>query len=245
MCYEASLTKSAKQLEKATQVKFREDVDYVPYFHASSYNFPNLYTVSNDQESKTSSIQAMEWGMVAPWGQNDIENYRKKHKNWNAKGETLLDLPTYAEAARSRRCLILADGFIEPHYPGNQFKGPVVPKYCYLPGNALFYFAGLYNEDGHGGYNCSIITVEANPFFAAIHNKKRRMPLVLSEDFKSAWLDTSLNDDAILEIVYTGATKEEFQAHSIQNFYKRDFDTNTAEFLQPVSDPEGVQGSLF
>ncbi len=106
MCYELSLTKSAKQLEKAIQVKFREGIDYVPYYHASSSNFPTLYTISTTQEAKTSHIKAMEWGMVASWGQHDIENYCKKHKNWNAEGETMLDLPTYTEAARTRRCLI-------------------------------------------------------------------------------------------------------------------------------------------
>ena len=141
--------------------------------------------------------------------------------------------------------LDLADGFIEPHYPGNRFKGAAVPKYCYLPGGSLFYVAGLFNEDGHGGYNCSMVTVDATPFFASINNKKRRMPLVLGKDFKSAWLDTSLNDEAILEIVYKGVTKEEFQAHSIQKFYKGDFDTNTPEFLKAIADPTGLQGCLF
>ncbi|MDN3594383.1 SOS response-associated peptidase [Zunongwangia endophytica] len=242
MCYETSLTKSAKQIEKRTGARFIDQVDYRPYYHASSFNFPSLYGITDDYKK---TITTMEWGMIAPWGTNDIENYRKKNKNWNAKGETMLDLPTFSQAARSRRCLILADGFIEPHYPGNQFRGPVVPKYCYLPNKKLFCFAGLYNEADNGQLNCSIVTVDANPFFAALHNKKRRMPLVLDEAFTSTWLDSSMNDDEIMELVYTGSTKEAFEAHSIKNFYKRDFDTNTAEFLEPISDPEGVQGSLF
>ena len=245
MCYETSLTKSAKELEQKTKAKISEEIIYTPYYHAASYNYPKLYTIDGREKEDTKLISAMEWGLIASWAKNDVENYRKKHKNWNAKGETMLDLPTFSEAARSRRCLILADGFVEPHYPGNQFRGPVVPKYCYLPGKKLFYLAGLYNEDGQGGYNCSIVTVDANPFFAAIHNKKRRMPLVLDKGLLDSWLDPELNDDSILELVYTGTTKEEFEAHSIKNFYKRDFDTNTPEFLEAVADPEGVQGSLF
>ncbi len=242
MCYETSLTKSEKQIEKATGAKFNIQLEYKPYYHVSGFVHPNLYCIPQEDPSQ---IYPMEWGLIAPWGENNVTGFRKKYNTLNARGETMLTSNTYKSPARKRRCLILADGFFEPHYPNDKFKSGAVPKYCYLPDRKLFTFAGIYNEYGSDYWNVSLVTTEANDFFAHIHNKKKRMPLVLDPDFEGEWLREDLNDDGILELVNHGFIKEDFKAHSVENFYKRDFNTNTPEFLQPVDDQEGEQGSLF
>lgn len=89
---------------------------------------------------------------------------------------------SYKEPILKRRCLILADGFFEPHYPNDNFKAK--PKYCYLEGRKLFTFAEVYYLYSPDYYSVSLITTEANPFFEEVHNKKKRMPLVLDASYE-------------------------------------------------------------
>ena len=170
--------------------------------------------------------------LVAPWGK-DILKFRKKYNTLNAKAETLLTSNMYSEPTRERRCLILADGFFEPHY--EKLSGPSQPYYCYLEERKLFSFAGIYNTYDHHFYTCSLITIEADNFFAEIHNKKKRMPLVLDPNFEGEWLNPDLKDNEIQEVLATGLMRESFKAHQVtRDLYKRGIDTNTLEILKEV-----------
>ena len=242
MCYETSLTKKIAAIEKHTGAEMLYVETYEPYYHVSGFVHPNLYCIPLEDPAH---IYPMEWGLIAPWGENDIISFRRKYNTLNAKGETLLKSNTYKDPARKRRCLILADGFFEPHYPNDNFKGGAVPKYCYLENRKLFTFAGIYNEFDSDYWSVSLVTTEANDFFEKVHNKKKRMPLVLDPTFEGEWLREDLADKDILELVNHGFIKEDFKAHSVANIYKRDINTNTPEFLQPVDDGAGEQGKLF
>ena len=74
-------------------------------------------------------------------------------------------------------------------------KGKKNKKYelC-LPKEELFAFAGLYShwvdtETGEIKNTYAILTTEANPLLAEIHNHKKRMPVVLKREEKSKWLN--------------------------------------------------------
>lgn len=99
----------------------------------------------------------------------------------------------------------------------------------------LFSFLGIYNTIDRDFYTCSIITSEANDFFAEVHNKKKRMPLVLEPNFEGEWLNPNLNDNGIQEILDTGFMRELFKAHQVtRDLYKRGINTNTPEILEKV-----------
>jgi len=99
----------------------------------------------------------------------------------------------------------------------------------------LFSFAGIYNTIDRDFYTCSIITSEANDFFAEVHNKKKGMPLVLEPNFEGEWLNPNLNDNGIQEILDTGFMREPFKAHPVtKDLYKRGIDTNTPKILENV-----------
>ena len=243
MCYETSLTKKLNEIEKHTGAEMLYAEVYEPYYHLSGFTHPNLFCIPIEDPSQ---IYPMEWGLIAPWGEEDIVAFRGKYNTLNAKGETLLKSNTYKVPARERRCLILADGFFEPHYPNNNFKGGAVPKYCYLENRKLFTFAGIYNEFDDKYWSVSLVTTEANNFFEKVHNKKKRMPLVLDPSFEGEWLREDLTDKGILELVKHGFIKDDFKAHTVANIYKREINSNTPEILKPVDDNrEGEQGSLF
>jgi putative SOS response-associated peptidase YedK len=73
-------------------------------------------------------------------------------------------------------------------------KGKVKQKYelC-LPNEELFAFAGLYSNSveintGEIKNTHTILTTEASPLLAEIHNHKKRMPVVLKREDESKWL---------------------------------------------------------
>ena len=109
-------------------------------------------------------------------------DYKKKSNTLNARSESIFEKPSYKESAHEKRCLILADGFYEPHHE----NGKAIPYFCFQPSKEypegdLFLFAGLYNELDDSSLTTTILTTEANNFFAEVHNKKKRMPLILDE----------------------------------------------------------------
>lgn len=240
MCYETSLTKSEPQIEKTYQVSMKVPLLYEPYYHMPAYLYPNLFCIP--MESPT-EIFPMEWGFIPKWAENDIEKFRKsKYTTWNAKGETVLSSKMYGDAARNRRCLILADGFFEPHYEKN-IKG-AIPTYCHLKDRELFAFAGIYNEVKPNYWNVSLITTKANTQFQDIHNKKknpeeRRMPLVLDRSMEWEWLFPDLKEKDIEELIATGFTRETIHSKFVtQDLYKSGIpneELNNPEVLKEVN----------
>lgn len=228
MCYETSLNKKLKALEKTFDAKMKEPDKFKPYYHKSGFAHPDLYCIPLDEPS---SIQPMEWGLVAPWGSNDLKSFRKKYNTLNAKSETVLKSNMYKEAARERRCLIIVDGFFEPHHV-NKIS---VPYYCYLKDQKVFTIAGIYNESEKDKRTVSLLTTEANEFFAEVHNNKKRMPLAIDKDFEGSWLDPELKEEDLKELMHSCFMKESFEAHPIsRDLYKRGIDTNNAEILEKV-----------
>lgn len=240
MCYETSLSKPRKKVEERFGAKMKVPLLFEPYYHRSSYTFPNLYCIP--QEDPT-GIKPMEWGLVPYWVK-DLEKHRNsKYKNWNAKKENVLSSKSFSQSIHNQRCLIIADGFFEPHYESG-IKG-AIPKFCYLENRKLFTFAGIYTEFELNYLTVSLITTEANDFFAEIHNKKKRMPLVLDEDLEGEWLNPNLKEKNIEDILDNGFTKEKFYAYSVRrDFYTTDEDLNSPKTLEEV---EGAseQKTLF
>jgi len=235
MCYETTLSKKQKQIEEHYNVNFAISEEYEPYFHRTGFTHPNLQIIKMDEPEK---VYPASWGLIPEWGLNDVDAFRKKYNTLNAKSETLLTSGTYKNSARETRCLILADGFFEPHKEGKTS----IPNFCFIPsskyndGRDLFVFAGIYSEMDEELFSCSIITTDANDFFAEIHNVKKRMPLALDEGLVNEWFNNSLKDSDIKELMKNGFTHKEFNAHPVsRDLYKRGIDTNTPNILEPIS----------
>jgi putative SOS response-associated peptidase YedK len=111
----------------------------------------------------------------------------------NARGETLLEKPSFRNLVGKNRCLILADGFYEWHSPSGDFSGksPKTPYHFRLPGGEPFAFAGLFDRWNHPGTGEVLETVTlvnhaAPPWMAWCHH---RAPIVLDEANCQRWLD--------------------------------------------------------
>jgi putative SOS response-associated peptidase YedK len=102
----------------------------------------------------------------------------------NARAETLAAKPAFAEACRSRRCLIPATGFYEWT---KDAEGRRLPWYFHRRDGAPIAFAGVWQAASAKveAESCAIVTTAANSFTGAIHH---RMPLILEQADWPLWL---------------------------------------------------------
>ncbi len=124
------------------------------------------------------------WGLIPFWAKDP----KIGNRMINARSETLAEKPSFKNAYKRRRCLILADGFYEwQRRPGSKTK---VPYYIRLESGEPFAFAGLWEEwhspDGSEIKSCTIITTEPNSLVARVHN---RMPVIMAPAGYEDWLD--------------------------------------------------------
>ena len=154
---------------------------------APGSNFPPRYNIAPTQNSfvvrlseGTRDLSEMRWGLIPGWAKDASIGARMI----NAKSETCAEKPAFRQAFKSRRCLVVADGFYE-------WPTRLTPRFITLKENAPFAFAGLWEswrpKDGGGKRieSFTILTTEPNAFMAPIHN---RMPVMLSPIQWPVWL---------------------------------------------------------
>ncbi len=121
------------------------------------------------------------WGLIPAWARDPSLG----HKLINARAETIATKPSFRDAFKKRRCLIIADGFYE------WSKGDKKTPYHFsLKSGASFCFAGLYeawlSPEKKTIKTCAIITTDANVLLKQIHD---RMPVIVPKDKEALWLD--------------------------------------------------------
>lgn len=147
-------------------------------------------------------IGTLRWGLVPYWAHDPAIGNRLI----NARAESVADKPAFRDAFRSRRCLVLADGFYEWQRtaPGK----PKIPVFVRLPDGRPFAFAGLWERwrppGGEPLYTCTIITTDAAPAVRPVHD---RMPVILPPDRRRQWLDHDAKAADLLALLhpYAGA----------------------------------------
>jgi putative SOS response-associated peptidase YedK len=140
----------------------------------------------------------LRWGLVpGKWATES-----KGRPLINARAETLLKQPAFAESFRERRCLIPADGF----YEWRADERGKVPLWFHRPDDELFAFAGIWAEykprGGEPIHSCAIVTCAPNELMRPIHD---RMPVVLDPAVEAAWLDPDAEAGDLLELLVPAA----------------------------------------
>lgn len=148
----------------------------------------DIVTIRNDGGAQMS---LMRWGLIPAWAKDETIGSRMI----NARAETLAEKPSFRNLLRSRRCLVVADGFYEWQGEGKH----KTPMYITLQDDQPFAFAGLWDlwksPEGYQVQSCTIVTTEPNELMASIHN---RMPAILRPKSYEDWLNPQLRDDHVL-----------------------------------------------
>lgn len=159
-------------------------VSQVPEMDAS-YNIAPTQSIAAVRvgPARGREIALLRWGLIPSWTKDPWIGNRMI----NARVETVAEKPSFREAFRKRRCLILADGF----YEWRKNHDGKTPYYISLASGEPFAFAGLWenwcdrNSD-ESLQSAAIITTAANDFMSQLHD---RMPVVLQRDAADRWLD--------------------------------------------------------
>ncbi len=148
------------------------------------YNIAPTQDIAAIRNSKDGGREfaLLRWGLVPFWAKDPSIGNRMI----NARAETVAEKPSYRNAYKHRRCLVLADGFYE-WQRGGDVK---VPYFISLASGEPFALAGIWEnwtdkETGEALQTTSLITTDANDFMAPLHH---RMPVILEARTATEWL---------------------------------------------------------
>ena len=148
------------------------------------YNIaPTQYVAAiRNAEGDGRELVELRWGLVPFWAKDPSIGNRMI----NARAETVAEKPSFRNAYRKRRCLVLADGFYEWHREGDV----KLPYFISLASGEPFAFAGLWEswesrESDESLQTATIVTTAADEYLSRLHH---RMPVVLEPDRAGRWL---------------------------------------------------------
>ncbi len=238
MCYHTALVADAPALEARFGAVMPASVGFTPAYHINAYAFPPYPMLTHQAPGQ---FKAIRWGLIPHWVKSKADADKLRAQTINARSETIYDKPAYRQAAkRAQRCLIPVTGFFEWHTDERKQKYPF-----YLSTNqAITSIAGLWDEwsdpeTGEVLTTFSLLTTEANPLLAVVHNEKKRMPCVLTPDAEQAWLHDDLTERDALALLTTAYPANQMHSYPIsKRITSRTEESNVPEVLAPFTYPE-------
>ncbi len=172
----------------------------MPFAYGPAYNIGPGSKVPVITLEKPHEVQLFVFGLTPFWASKRMyffnaraEGDHNKDNDPTFRGAMgIINKPAFRKPIRSKRCLIIADAFIE----GSKDKKLDEPHLVHLgKGERPFAFAGIYDEwvDKESGElvsSCAIITTVANDLLSLIPH--HRSPVILSRKDEKRWLDPDL-----------------------------------------------------
>ncbi|NVK03272.1 MAG: SOS response-associated peptidase [Flavobacteriia bacterium] len=183
---------------KAVEKRFNAEVSQPELWRVNTNVGPGTKApvVTNDAPNE---IQHFQFGFTPHWAKKPMyvfnaraEGDHNKDNNpqyTGAKG--IIQKPMFRNSIRDRRCLVIADAFIE----GPEKEKLSKPYVVYLRERRPFAFAGVWDEwvntdTGEMLRSFAILTTVSNPLLQKIGH--HRSPVILSPDQETDWISSSL-----------------------------------------------------
>lgn len=233
MCSRYVIISQAKEIEKKFGVKVKTQID--KNYNISAGQLAPVIASDNLEET-----QMMYFGFTPKWSKkrtyvinarSEGDHNKENLTNYNgAKG--IINKPFFRSSIRNKRCLVIADAFIE----GTTKEKIDKPHLVYLRDKKRpFAFAGIYDEwikedDGEIFKSFAIITCPPNKLLQAIPH--HRMPVIIKEENYSRYLnlESDLSDITSLLAPFD-STK--MNAYPISSAIKR-VNSNNKDLLKPI-----------
>lgn len=184
MCFFYGIPKDKVKVQNHFSAKYDPIADTIQTGEVNGFARPFIPVITDEYPGK---ILLGQWPLTPEAGFSDPAGYFKKVNTLNARIETVENKPSYKDYT-DNRCLILAECFYEWKHEtvnGKLFK---LKHEITMASGEPFAMAGIYNLMGDVP-TCTILTTEANPLMAEIHNTKKRMPVILSPQEERLWLE--------------------------------------------------------
>lgn len=201
MCGRYVTVSSVKGIEKRFNVRVPEDVENQLTPNANVSHGELAPVIASDAPDE---VQRLQFGFTPRWAKKQFYTINARsegdHNSANDPRYTgamgILQKPMFRQSIRDRRCLVIADAFIE----GPEREKLAKPYVVYpRSGERPMALAGIWDEwtdplTGDCVRSFAILTTVANSLLKAIGH--HRSPVVLSPDAERAWVDvnTPLHD---------------------------------------------------
>lgn len=231
MCFTINVNIVREEMERRFKANLIDWEEYRPSYYYSAFSFPKIPVIPAEC---TDEIHQYFWGLIPSWSKDKEFASSIRTKTGNAKAETLTQKPSFREPVQSKRCLVITRGFFEWQKRNNES----IPYYIFLNDKSIFSLAGLYDlwknpVSGEIIRTFSIITTKANPLLEKIHNTKKRMPVILTKENESKWLDMEQPVSNALKLLKPYEYGN-LQAHTISKLIsKRNVEKNVPELVKP------------
>jgi putative SOS response-associated peptidase YedK len=182
MCGRFTLRSSGEAV--ADTFDLAEVPDLLPRFNIAPSQ--PVAVVRQEPGAEGRELAFLRWGLIPAWADDPAIGNR----HINARSETAATKPFFRSAFRSRRCLVIADGFYEWQKASRRKQ----PYFVGLKRDLPFGLAGLWerwDKDGEPVESCTILTTEANELMRPIHE---RMPVIVPPKKYDLWLDPRCED---------------------------------------------------
>jgi putative SOS response-associated peptidase YedK len=186
MCGRYTITSNLRVIQERFDLA-KQEIDELIQSFAPNYNVAPTHLVpAIIQDDRSRKLTLLRWGLIPSWAKDAKIGF----STINARSEDIASKPTFKRLIPHQRCLVIADGFYEFRADG-KVKHPV--RYI-LKDKNLFAFAGLFDRWKKSSReiitSCTILTTEPNALVRKVHN---RMPVMLTRENESRWLDPALD----------------------------------------------------
>jgi len=233
MCVFLTLRLNKAQLKKQYDINGVDEDYFGPVFVQSAFSFAPWPVITSEKPDFGSMFK---WGLIPHWVKDEETAYNIRKSTVNARVETVSEKPSFRRAVASGRCLVLSDGF----YEYREVNRKRYPYFIQLREAEPFALAGIYDRwtnkvTGEVLSTFSILTTAANPLMERIHNRKKRMPVILNREMQMNWIKFNIGPDDIM----TPFPADKMEAWTVsRDLSGRDRDKNNAEIIKPHDYPE-------
>ncbi|MFO7616710.1 MAG: SOS response-associated peptidase [Bacteroidales bacterium] len=245
MCVFLSMRADQSKLQKRFGSVEIDQEYFKPVYVQTAFEFPRWPLITAERPDR---VSLHSWGLIPPWIRSAADARKFRVNTVNARAETIFEKPAFRGAAASRHCLVLADGFFE----FREVDGLKFPYFIRMREGRPFVMAGLYEswvDPGSGEVvpTFTIVTTQANHLMATIHNRKKRMPVILPEELEKGWLEPGSGKANLL----APCPDDWLEAWPVSGLItSRGGNRNVPEVQEPfnyaeLSDAKPIQGSLF
>jgi putative SOS response-associated peptidase YedK len=237
MCYHVSNELDGDEIVKEFRLPQNKLDRFKKRYDFNGFDKPYLPVISMENPKE---ITTYRWRLVPSWV--------KEEKDWkantlNARNDEIFDKTSYRQYWQNR-CLVICTGFFEPHYP--TLGGKEHESWYIKPKDKKFFALGAIYSVWQGEHTFAIVTKDATPLMAKVHNDGERQPLILSGDAALSWLIPGLAQNEVESLMlfdYPDAKLETYRV--VDGIYNARQDTNVPEAIKPYDRPPFDALELF
>ena len=235
MCYSVSVLSPKEVIRARFHVSIPEAEEYPRYYYVSAFDYPQLPVICG---ATPQVLSLYRWGLIPSWVKSEQDAEEMRKKTMNARAESIFEKPAFRQAAASQHCLVLVDGFFE----WQDVNGRKYPYFLRLKSREPFALAGLWElwihpKTKQSLHTVSIVTCEASPLLAEIHNSAKRMPVILPQSVERQWIAPGLAVRQYQQLL-SAFSDELLEAFTVAKLDPSRRDVNSPEAVEPFRYPE-------